>query len=63
MSAGQTGHMTGQMGHVHGTDGTHTRGCSAKILNVYSFSCPTKNERTINPHYQRAANGGSDPSW
>ena len=27
MSAGQTGHMTGQMGHVHGRDGTHTRGC------------------------------------
>ena len=24
MSAGQTGQMTGQMGHVHGTDGTHT---------------------------------------
>ena len=21
---GQTGQMTGQMGHVHGTDGTHT---------------------------------------
>ena len=38
MSAGQTGHMTGQMGqmgHVHGTDGTHTRGCPAKILYVY----------------------------
>ena len=24
MSAGQTGHMTGRMEHVHGTDGTHT---------------------------------------
>ena len=29
------GHMTGQMGHVHGTDGTQTRGCPAKILYVY----------------------------
>ena len=35
MSAGQTGQMTGQMGHVHGTDGTQTRGCPAKILYVY----------------------------
>ena len=26
MSAGQTGHTTGQMGHFHGTDGTHTPG-------------------------------------
>ena len=24
MFAGQMGHMTGQMGHVHRTDGTHT---------------------------------------
>ena len=37
MSAGQTGQMTGQMGHVQGTDGTQTRGCSAKILYVYCF--------------------------
>ena len=37
MSAGQTGHMTGQTGHVHGTDGTHTRGCPAKILYVSWF--------------------------
>ena len=37
MSAGQTGHKTGQMGHVHGTDGTHTRGCPAKILYFYCF--------------------------
>ena len=37
MSAGQTGHMTGQMGHVHGTDGTHTRACPAKVLYVYCF--------------------------
>ena len=37
MSAGQTGQMTGQMGHVHGRDGTQTRGCPAKILYVYSF--------------------------
>ena len=31
MSPGQMGHITGQMGRVHGTDGTHTRGCPAKI--------------------------------
>ena len=37
MSTGQTGHMTGQMGHFHGTDGTHTRGCPAKILYAYWF--------------------------
>ena len=37
MSAGQTGQMTGQMGHVHGTDGTQTRGRPAKILDVYWF--------------------------
>ena len=34
---GQTGHITGQMGRVPGTDGTHTRGCPAKILYVYWF--------------------------
>ena len=34
MSAGQTGQMMGQMGHVHGTDRTLTRGCPAKILYV-----------------------------
>ena len=36
MSPGQTGHhdITGQMGRVPGTDGTHTRGCPAKILYV-----------------------------
>ena len=37
MSAGQTGQMTGQMGHVHGTDGSQTGGCPAKILYVYWF--------------------------
>ena len=37
MSAGQTGHMMGQMGHVHGTDGRQTRGCPAKILYVCWF--------------------------
>ena len=42
MSPGQTGHITGQMGRVPGTDGTHTRGCPAKILYVYwFFSFPT----------------------
>ena len=44
MSPGQTGHITGQMGRVPGTDGTHTRGCPAKILYVYCFfSFPNKN--------------------
>ena len=37
MSAGQTGHIMGQMRRVPGTDGTHTRGCPAKILYVYWF--------------------------
>ena len=37
MSPGQTGHITGQMGRVPGTDGTRTRGCPAKILYVYWF--------------------------
>ena len=37
MSPGQTGHITGQMGRVPGTDRTHTRGCPAKILYVYWF--------------------------
>ena len=37
MSPGQTGHITGQMGRVPGTDGTHTRGCPAKILYVCWF--------------------------
>ena len=37
MSPGQTGHITGQMGRVPGTDGTHTRGCPAKILYIYCF--------------------------
>ena len=38
MSPGQTGHITGQMGRVPGTDGTHTSGGTAKILYVYWFS-------------------------
>ena len=37
ISAGHTGHMTGQMGHVHWIDGTHAKGCPAKILYVYCF--------------------------
>ena len=46
MSAGQAGHMAGQMGHVHGTDRTHTRGCPAKILYVYCyFSFPIQNSQ------------------
>ena len=37
MSPGQTGHITGQMGRVPGTDGTHTRGCPAKIFMFIGF--------------------------
>ena len=37
ISMGQIGQMTGQMGHIHGTDGTQTRGCPAKILYGYWF--------------------------
>ena len=52
MSAGQTGQMTGQMGHVHGTDGTQTRGVPAKILYVYwFFSFPRKNPPFGNPPF------------
>ena len=36
-SAGQTGQMTRQIGHVQGTDGTQNGGCPAKILYVYWF--------------------------
>ena len=43
MSPGQTGHITGQMGRVPGTDGTHTTGCPAKILYVYWFFSFPKN--------------------
>ena len=52
MSPGQTGHITGQMGRVPGTDGTHTRGCPAKILYVYwFFSFPsTRAPVTHEPH-------------
>ena len=35
MPTGQTGPMTGKMGHVHGKDGAHSKGCPAKILYVY----------------------------
>ena len=44
MSAGQ---MTGQMGHVHGTDGTQTRGCPAKILYVYWFFLPPSKHKNV----------------
>ena len=45
LPVGQTGHMTGQTGHVYGTDETHThthththtRGCPTKLLYVYWF--------------------------
>ena len=44
MSAGQTGHMTGQMGHVHGIDGTHTHTHQAVFLQN-SFQSKHKSER------------------
>ena len=48
MSPGQTGHITGQRGRVPGTDGTHTRGCPAKLLYVYwFFSFPIRGIVTI----------------
>ena len=40
VSAGETGHMTGQMGHVHGRDGTRTRGCPTKFFMFVDFSSP-----------------------
>ena len=50
MSPGQTGHITRQMGRVPGTDGTHTRGCPAKILSVYWFKKhPPLRERVVTP--------------
>ena len=74
MSPGQTGHITGQMGRVPGTDGTHTRGCPAKLLYVYwffSFLPPLVNLRmllvknlkatktSVNTRNQRLTKGGS----
>ena len=38
MSPGQTGHITGQMGRVPGTDGTHTTGCPPKFFMFIGFS-------------------------
>ena len=50
MSAGQTGQMTGQTGHVPGTDGTQTRGCPAKIphalLVFFSPQCRVAEKKT-----------------
>ena len=58
MSAGQTGHMTGQMEHFHGTDGTHTRGCPAKVLYVYwFFSFPI---HQLPRNFRASRNGNSD---
>ena len=37
MSPGQTGHITGQMGRVPGTDGTHTRGVPPKFFMFIGF--------------------------
>ena len=41
MSPGQTGHVTGQMGRVPGTDGTHTRGSrqNSLCLLVFLYHC------------------------
>ena len=49
MSPGKTGHITGQMGRVPGTDGTHTRGCPAEILYVYWFFSFPKNPKNPYP--------------
>ena len=55
MSPGQTGHITGQMGRVPGTDGTHTRGCPAKILYVYwFFSFPNMDQGVAEKNWQNA---------
>ena len=37
MSAGSTGHMTGQLGHVHGTDGTHTHTPAGVLPKFFVF--------------------------
>ena len=37
MSSGQTGHSTGQMGHVHGMVAIQKWRCPAKSLDVYCF--------------------------
>ena len=60
MSAGQTGHATGQMGHFHGTDGTDTRGCPAKILYVYIlvlvfFLSPQKGSNFEHPRNSKSS--------
>ena len=50
MSPGQIGHITGQMGRVPGTDGTHTRGCPAKILHVHWFFSFPSLAPSLNPN-------------
>ena len=40
MSPGQTGHITGQMGRVPGTDGTHTRDVPPKFFMFIGFFFP-----------------------
>ena len=60
MSPGQTGHITGQMGRVPGTDGTHTRGCPAKILYVYwFFSFPLNSSY----HHNDLSRMAQEPNW
>ena len=59
MSPGQTGHITGQMGRVPGTDGTHTRGCPAKILYVYWFFFSFPNFRVSQKYRTRCHPGPS----
>ena len=61
MSPGQTGHITGQMGRVPGTDGTHTRGCPAKILLcllVFSFPLKIYTHTPLPEKFLMARNGG-----
>ena len=70
MLPGQTGHTTEQMGRVPGTDGTHTRGCPAKILYVYWFfsfpkDCPRKGLEKARLFHNRARFSRKDfcPIW
>ena len=55
--------MTGQMGHVQGTDGTQTGGCPAKILYGYWFFLSLAKRKT-NKHeiWRDASISGLQPS-
>ena len=62
MSPGQTGHITEQMGRVPGTDGTHTRGCPAKILYVYWFFSSPHTKPLTNSAAKKKGSLGRDRS-